>query len=266
MIKEFSLEGKVAIVTGAGRGIGKGIALALAEAGADIVAAARTEHEINEVAKEIKQLGRRCLAVPTDITKKDEVQRMVEKAVSEFNKIDILVNNAAIVTAVKPLVPLPHLGDRFPDVMGEEEWNSGFDVDLHGAFLCTRAVGPYLIRQKSGKIINITSSHSIAGFDYNAAYCASKAAKMRFTQTLAKEWARYNINVNAIGPGLTHTSMTDQYIFANEKIREKHLSKIPLRRAGTPRDIGLLAVYLASDASNWMTGQSLYIDGGETIP
>jgi NAD(P)-dependent dehydrogenase (short-subunit alcohol dehydrogenase family) len=266
MLREYSLEGKVAIVTGAGKGIGRGIALALAEAGADIVAVARTERDINGVAKEIKQLGRRCLAVPTDITKEDELHKMVERAISEFGKIDILVNNAAIITAVKPLVPLPHLGDRFADVMGQDEWSSSFGVDLHGAFLCTRAVGPYLIKQKSGKIINITSSHAIAGFDYNAAYCASKAAKMRFTQTLAKEWARYNINVNAIGPGLTHTAMTDEYIFANEKVRERHLSKIPLRRAGTPRDIGLLAVYLASDASNWMTGQSLYIDGGETIP
>jgi NAD(P)-dependent dehydrogenase (short-subunit alcohol dehydrogenase family) len=266
MLKEYSLEGKVAIVTGAGRGIGKGIALALAEAGADIVAVSRTERDINEVAKEIKQLGRRCLPVPTDITKEDQVQRMVERAISEFGRIDILVNNAAAVTAVKPLIPLPHLGNSFPDVMGEEEWRSGFNVDLHGAFLCTRAVGPYLIKQQSGKIINITSSHAITGFEYNAAYCASKAAKMRFTQTLAKEWARYNINVNAIGPGLTHTSMTDQYIFAKEKLRERLVNRIPLRRAGTPRDIGLLTVYLASDASNWMTGQSLYIDGGETIP
>lgn len=265
MLKEFSLEGKVAIVTGAGRGIGKGIALALAEAGADTVAVARTEHEINEVAKEIKQLGRRCLAVPTDITKEDQVQRMVERTISEFGKIDILVNNAGAITAVKPLVPLPHLGDRFPDVMAEEEWRGDFDVDLVGTFLCTRAVGPYLIQQKSGKVINITSSLVISGSDYNAPYCASKAAKAKFTQTLAKEWARYNINVNAIGPGLVHTPMTDEYIFSKEKIRERHLSHIPLRRAGMPRDIGLLAVYLASDASNWMTGQSLYIDGGQTI-
>ena len=266
MLKEYSLEGNVAIVTGAGRGIGKGIALTLAEAGADIVVVSRTEREINEVAEEIHRMVRRCLSLPTDITQEEEVQRMVERAISEFGKVDILVNNAAAVTTVKPLVPLPHLGNSFPDVMGEEEWRSGFNVDLVGAFLCTRAVGPHMIKRQSGKIINITSSHAIAGFDYNAAYCASKAAKMRFTQTLAKEWARYNINVNAIGPGLTHTSMTDQYIFKKEKVREKHLSKIPLRRAGTPRDIGLLAVYLASDASNWMTGQSLYIDGGESIP
>ncbi len=266
MLKEFSLEGKVAIVTGAGRGIGRGIVLALAEAGADIVAVARTENEINEVAREVKKMGRRGLAVPTDITKEDQVQRMVEKTISEFGKIDILVNNAGAITAVMPLVPLPHLGDLFPKAMSEEEWRSDFDVDLIGTFLCTRAVGPYLIKQRSGKIINITSSLAIRGFDYNAPYCASKAAKTRFTQTLAREWARYNINVNAIGPGLTHTSMTDQYIFSNEKVREKHLGKIPLRRAGTPRDIGLLTVYLASDASNWMTGQSLYIDGGESIP
>jgi len=265
MLKEFSLEGKIAIVTGAGRGIGKGIALALAEAGADILAAARTEHEINEVAKETKQLGRRCLPIPTDITKEEQVQRMVERAISEFGKIDILVNNAGAITAVMPLVPLPHLGDSFPNVMPEEEWRSDFDVDLIGTFLCTRAVGPYLIKQRSGKVINITSSLVISGFDYNAPYCASKAAKARFTQTLAKEWARYNINVNAIGPGLIHTPMTDEYIFSKEKIRERHLSRIPLRRAGMPRDIGLLAVYLASDASNWMTGQSLYIDGGQTI-
>jgi NAD(P)-dependent dehydrogenase (short-subunit alcohol dehydrogenase family) len=265
MLKEYSLEGKVAIVTGAGRGIGKGIALALAEACADIVAVARTEQEINEVAKEIREMGRKSLSNPTDITKEDQVQKMVERTISKFGKIDILVNNAAAIAAVMPLVPLPHLGNSFPNVMSEEGWRSDFDVDLIGTFLCTRAVGPYLIQQKSGKIINITSTHAIVGFDYNAAYCASKAAKMRFTQTLAKEWARYNINVNAIGPGLVHTPMTDEYVFSKEKIRERHLSHIPLRRAGTPRDIGLLAVYLASDASNWMTGQSLYIDGGLTI-
>jgi len=265
MLKEYNLEGKVAIVTGAGRGIGKGIALALAEACADTVAVARTEEEINEVAKEIREMGRESLSIPTDITKEDQVQKMVERTISKFGKIDILVNNAAAIAAVMPLVPLPHLGTSFPNVMSEGGWRSDFDVDLIGTFLCTRAVGPYLIQQKSGKIINITSTHAIVGFDYNAAYCASKAAKMRFTQTLAKEWARYNINVNAIGPGLVHTPMTDEYVFSKEKIRERHLSHIPLRRAGTPRDIGLLAVYLASDASNWMTGQSLYIDGGLTI-
>jgi NAD(P)-dependent dehydrogenase (short-subunit alcohol dehydrogenase family) len=266
MLKEFGLQGKVAIVTGAGAGIGKGIVVALADAGADIVAADISESAANAAAEEIRKLGRKCLPVVADVSKADQVKKMVEQGIAEYGHIDILVNNAAVVRGVQPLVPLPHMGDKFRNVLREEDWRGSFDVDLHGTFLCTREVGPYFVKQKSGKVINITSYHAEHGFDYNAAYCAGKAAKARFTQCMAKEWARYNINVNAIGPGLTHTEMTDKYIFSNEKVRERTLAEIPLGRAGNTRDIGLLCVYLASEASSWITGQSIYIDGGQSIP
>ena len=274
MLKEYSLEGKVAIVTGAGRGIGKGIVLTLAEAGADIAAAARTVDEINKVADEVRQLGRRCLSIPTDVTKVDQVQRMVDGAISEFGKIDILVNNAGGSRSAKPIIPLPDFrlpkDIETPDFYTPwslEEWRDIMNLDLDAIFLCTKAVGNYMMKQRSGKIINIASAYAAigSGSDFNVAYCTAKAAVVRFTGALAREWARYNINVNCIGPGLVQTPAAEKAVLAKERIKQAALRAIPLRRIGTPRDIALLAVYLASDASSWMTGQTIYCDGGHTI-
>ena len=250
MLKEYSIEGKVAIVTGAARGIGKGIALTLAEAGADIVAADRSTEENEQTASEIRVLGRRCLAVTTDLTKGDQVQRMVSEAISQFGK-----------GARRVVIPLAEHSIR---PISDEDWDNVLDLNLKAILLCARAVGPHMIEQRKGKIIIVTSAVAISSFDHNSLYCVSKAAAARFTETLALEWAPYNINVNAIGPTWTLTEGAKLMLEKSEEYRQKEMARIPLGRAATPREIGLLAVYLASDASDFVTGQNIYIDGGLT--
>ena len=273
MLKEFSLEGKIAVITGAAKGIGKGIALTMAEAGADIVGADLDTEGINKLAPEIKRLGREYLPVTTDVSQAGDVQNMVDKTISRFGKLDILVNCAGVRGLDKPIIPLPDVRPPRADIpdfyspWSMDEWREVFNIDLDSVFLCTRAVGPHLINQKSGRIINIASSWAFSGMgsDLNVPYCTAKAAVARFTEALAFEWAKYNVNINAIGPGLVHTELSQQLIIEHEDIKQKYHERIPQGRLGTPREIGLLAVYLASSASNWMTGQVIYLNGGETI-
>jgi NAD(P)-dependent dehydrogenase (short-subunit alcohol dehydrogenase family) len=267
-MKEFRLNGKVAIVTGAGRGIGKAIALTLAEAGADIVAAARTQREIEETAAEVGQLGKTCLAIPTDITKSSDIQQMVEATIEKFGRIDILVSQAGRAGAHKPLVPLPDYhpawAKMIPDFLtpvSEEMWHQVLDTNLTSMFLCARSVGPHMISQNKGKIINMSSFVGFKAYPNQLAYSTSKAAVSMFTRCLAVEWARYKINVNAIGPGYVHTPMTEPLI-KNEAAKERLLRSVPLNRFGEPREVGLLVVYLASEASDYLTGQTIYLDGG----
>ncbi len=260
MLKEYSLEGRVAIVTGAARGIGKGIALTLAEAGADIVAVDRTTEENEQTASEVQALGRRCLAITTDVTREEQVQQMVSQAISKLGKIDILVNNAG-KGARRVVTPLAEHNIR---PITDEDWYSVLDLNLRAILLCARAVGPHMIERRKGKVIIITSAAAISSFDHTGLYCVSKAAAARFTQTLALEWAPYNINVNAIGPTWTLTEGAKMMLEKSEEYRQKEMARIPMGRAATPREIGLLAVYLASDASDFVTGQSIYIDGGLT--
>jgi len=269
-LKEFSLEGKVAIVTGAGRGIGKSIALTFAEAGADVVSVARTKQEIDQTTEEVRQMGRKGLAIPTDMTKAEQVERMVERSVQEFGEIDILVNNAGMVL-IKPMVPAPGFrpvgADPMTDLstpISEDEWHRVIDLNLTSIFLCCRAVGPHMIKQGKGKIINITSGFASKVAPHRAPYAASKAAVAMFTKSLALEWARFNINVNAIGPGLIRTDQSEAF-FQDETLLQGLLKSLPLRRVGEAREVALLAVYLASDASNNMTGQNIYIDQGLSI-
>jgi 2-deoxy-D-gluconate 3-dehydrogenase len=259
MLEEFNLMGRVAMVTGASRGIGKAIALALAEAGADIVGLDKDQN-INQTAQEVQKLGRRALAILADVTKTKQVQKAVDEAMSEYGKIDVLVNNAGTAFVNRPIVALPDL--PFTPVT-EDEWYRLMDLNLHSMYFFARAVGQHMIEKKSGKIINISSSFAMRGFNYNITYCTSKAAVSRLTQVLAMEWAKYNINVNCIAPGMVRTDLTAP-LLQNEKISQRFISRIPLQRVGEPRDIALLAVYLASSASDWMTGQNIYLDGGET--
>ncbi|MBA7612552.1 2-dehydro-3-deoxy-D-gluconate 5-dehydrogenase [subsurface metagenome] len=268
MLKEYSLEGKAAIVTGAGRGIGKGIALTLAEAGADVTVAARTVEQIEGTAEEIRKLGRRALAVPTDVIKKDQVENVVEQTVSEFGKIDILVNNAGI-PILKPISYVSGMKlegwqttDSWDTPLSEEEWHLVLNTNLTSAFLFAQAVGPHMLRQKKGKIINTSSNSADLAPPYFSAYCVSKAGLSMFTRCLATEWAQYNICVNAVGPGSVLTELSAPVL--NDPERKKViLERIPMARMGETRDIGLLVVYLASEASNWVTGQTFYIDGGQ---
>jgi NAD(P)-dependent dehydrogenase (short-subunit alcohol dehydrogenase family) len=269
-LKEFSLEGKSAVVTGAGRGIGKTIALTLAEAGADVAVVARSAGELEAVAGEVRLLGRRGLAVPTDITRAEDLERMADRCIRELGKIDILVNNAGIVL-VKPFLPDPTqkvLGaDKATDLttpIGEDEWRRVVDVNLTALFLCTRIVGAHMMQRKQGKIINVTSGYAAKVAAHRGPYAASKAAVAMLTKTLALEWARYNINVNAIGPGLIRTDQSEGF-FQDETLLQAAIKSLPLRRVGEARDIGLLTVYLASDAARNMTGQNVYLDQGLSI-
>lgn len=268
-LKEFDLSGKVAIVTGSGRGIGKGVALTLAEAGADIVAVARTAEALEQTAQEVRKLGRKCLPVPTDVLDAKQVQAMVDKAVAAFGHIDILVNGVGR-SEPKPLVPLgsktvySDMVPNFDKPFTDEEWMEQLNINLTSAFHVTKAVGPQMIKQKKGKVINITSNQSSKAMIFHIAYGAAKAGLNMFTKSLALEWARHNINVNAIGSGLAYTELGKMYV-DNEKLKEPTMRMIPLRRLTEPRDIGLLAVYLASAASDDVTGQIIYCDGGQVI-
>jgi NAD(P)-dependent dehydrogenase (short-subunit alcohol dehydrogenase family) len=268
MFEEYSLKGKVAIVTGAGRGIGKAIALTLAEAGADITVAARTTEQIERTAEEIRKLGRRALAVPTDVTKKEQVASVVEQTVSQFGKIDILVNNAG-VPILKPISFVPGMklegwqtADSWDTPLTEEEWYLVLNTNLTSAFLFAQAVGPHMLRQKKGKIINTSSNSADLAPPYFSAYCVSKAGLSMFTRCLATEWASYNICVNAVGPGSVLTELSAP-VLNNPERKEFILRAIPLGRMGETREVALLVVYLASEASNWVTGQTFYIDGGQ---
>jgi len=271
MLKEYNLDGKVAVVTGAGRGLGKSITLTFAEAGADIVAVSRTLSELEKTAELVRQQGHKCLTMPTDVTDKNQVNKMVNSTVSEFGKIDILVNNAGI-GFFKALIPTPGLEKLpiariLPDLnvpLTDDEWTTTWETNVNGVFNCIRTVAPFMIKQRKGKIVNIISTAAVRYTAFQSIYPATKAALAAITRCLANELARFNINVNAIGPGMFATVMLEK-LLNNEETRNQLLRTIPLRRFGEPREVGLLAVYLASDASNYMTGQSLYIDGGYTI-
>lgn len=268
-LPEFDLNGKTAIVTGGGRGIGKGIALALAEAGADVAIAGRTESKLQETSAEIMAAGGRSLAIVADVTRDEDVVSLMAHTAEAFGKIDILVNNAG-VAIVKPLVPIPGfapkaegLAPEFFQPTSDEEWRYVVDSNLTSAFRCIRAAAPHMLQQKWGRIINISSAEGLRGVQMHSLYSTSKAAMEGLTKSLALEWARSGITVNAIAPGAFHTEMMAPE-FENEELRKRLLRTIPMRRGGELREVGLLAVYLASEASAYMTGQTIAIDGGWT--
>ena len=268
MLKEYNIENKVAIVTGAGRGIGKAIALTLAEAGADIVVAARGIEQLKRTAEAIRKLDRRVLVVRADVTMKDQVDKVVEQAVEYFGNIDILVNNAG-VGVLKPVTFVSgmkftgwQVADSWDTPLTEEDWHQVLNTNLTSAFLFAQAVGPHMLKRKKGKIINISSSSADLAPPYFSAYCVSKAGLSMFTRCLATEWAPFGICVNAIGPGDVRTEMTAP-VLADSDMKEYMLEAIPMGRLGEPREIALLVVYLASEASDYITGQTLYIDGGQ---
>lgn len=248
----WNLTGKVALVTGASRGIGRAVALALAEAGADVACAARTASAVGETAAAIEALGRRTVAVMADVTDAGDVEQMVERAVGKLGRVDVLVNNAGVVFG------------KAAEKVDPAEWRSLLEVDLTGAFLCAQAAGRRMVAQRSGRIINIGSIFAEVGTPGFAAYAAAKAGLHALTRSLAYEWARYGVTVNCIAPGYIRTDF-NRAVLENPRTRDQILSRIPLGRVGEAEEVGPLTVYLASDASAFMTGQVIVLDGGQVM-
>jgi NAD(P)-dependent dehydrogenase (short-subunit alcohol dehydrogenase family) len=248
---EFDLSGKVAIVTGAGRGMGYHIALALARYGADLAVCSRTRSELDQLGAEAEKLGRRVLVHPLDVRDLPAIQAMVDETVKTFGRIDILVNNAGVNAP------------QWATEVTEEAWDKVIDTNLKSVFFCAQAVGKVMIRQKHGKIINVSSQAGSVGLLQRAAYCSSKGGVNQLTRVLAIEWAQHNVLVNAIAPTFVATPFTKP-MFEKEGFKEYVLGNIPLGRVGTPDDVIGGVIYLASEASNLVTGHVLLIDGGWT--
>jgi len=248
----LNLKDKVAIITGARRGMGKSHALVLAKAGAKVVVSDISEEDCQKVADEIKKNKGEAIAIKCDVSKKEEVDKMVKAAVEKWGKVDILVNNAGICQ-FKPFLELT-----------KEEWSRTIDINLKGYFLCAQAVAREMVKKKSGVIINIASmamGQQGIGFPNIAHYCASKGGIVGMTEALAVELAPYNIRVNAISPGMIETLMIDP-VKQDPKMMEAMLARVPMHRVGKPEEVSNLVLFLASDASSYMTGSTVIIDGG----
>ncbi|MHC1717868.1 MAG: 3-oxoacyl-[acyl-carrier-protein] reductase [Acidaminococcaceae bacterium] len=244
----MQIEGKIAFVTGASRGIGRAIALSLAEAGADVaVNYAGNAAAAEEVAAEIRKMGRRALILQGDVSQTEAAASMLDAVVAEFGRCDILVNNAGITR------------DGLLMRMKEEDWDAVLNTNLKGVFNCTKAALKYMMKQRSGKIVNIASVVGIMGNAGQANYAAAKAGCIGFTKSVAKEVASRGITVNAVAPGLIATDMTS---VLPEKVIEDMASGIPLKRAGQPVDVAKAVLFLVSDDAAYITGQTLNVDGG----
>jgi NAD(P)-dependent dehydrogenase (short-subunit alcohol dehydrogenase family) len=248
----FSLEGKIALVTGASRGLGQSAAIGLARAGADLVCLSRNREGLEETSRLIRKTGRRALPLVADVGLSERVKQSVSKALETFGRIDILVNSAAVM-----------LG-KASEKTTEGEWDDLIRTNLKGTFLCCQVVGSHMMEKGGGKIINLGSIFGLTGTTHCLAYASSKAAVHQLTRSLAVEWAKYGITVNAIVPGYFDTEMPSK-ILGNPNLRKTVLDRMPLRRFGRPEEIRPLVVYLASGASDFMTGQMICMDGGYSI-
>jgi NAD(P)-dependent dehydrogenase (short-subunit alcohol dehydrogenase family) len=248
----FDLTGRVAIITGGSMGLGRQMAEGLAEMGANLVLCARKADRCLQAAEELQQLGIKAMSIGCDVRSQTSIQEFVDATISKFGKIDILINNAGISWGAPA------------EEMRLEDWNKVIETNLSGSFLCAQAVGRAMIRQGRGKIINIASVAGLRGAPPELpaiGYHASKGGVIAFTKDLACKWAMYNIQVNAIAPGWFPTHMSSRVI---ERHKELFLSHIPARRFGNEHDLKGAAVFLASDASNYVTGHVLVVDGGQT--
>jgi len=259
---DLSLQGRVAVVTGAGQGIGKGIALSLAQAGADVVVNDLNLDTAVATADQIRTLGRRALPIKADVCRSPSVNTMITQAVSEFGAIHILVNNAGICFPA-------HITE-----LTEEDWDRTISTNLRSCFLCSKAVVPFMIQQQWGKIVNVSSKSGKRGGLWLTAYCTTKFGIIGFTQSLAMDLAPYSINVNAICPGTVYTPLWDNTLrhkYAEkmkmdvDQVREYYTAKIPLGREIRLDEIGSVVVFLCSDAASYLTGQAINITGGQEM-
>jgi gluconate 5-dehydrogenase len=247
----FDLSGKVAIVTGASRGLGQYFATALAKAGADLVITSRKLSALNEFKREIESLGRKALPIQLDVLSQSDIENMVRVAVKEYGKIDILVNNAGM-NIRKPTTEVT-----------QQDWDAVLDTNLKGSFFCAQAAAKEMIKRKYGRIINIGSCTCVFGMEGIAAYSASRGAILSMTRTLAAEWGKYGVTVNVLAPGWFKTAQ-NAVLYQNKDWVNYITDRIPLNRVGQPNDLDGAVVFLASDASEYITGQMLLIDGGFT--
>jgi len=248
---ELKVEGKVALVTGAARGIGRACALALAEGGADIALGLRDVNLHNNVAKEIEALGRRVLPLQLDVSKMTDIKTAIEKIKADFGRLDILVNNAGIAP------------ENLIENVTENDFDDTLAVNLKGTFFVSQAAGKLMIQQKFGRIINLSSQAGFIALPTESVYCMTKAGIAHLTKCFAVEWAKYNINVNAVAPTFIYTPGTEQYL-SIERNKEHVLSQIVLGKIGEPKDVANAVLFLASPAAALITGTTLMIDGGWT--
>jgi gluconate 5-dehydrogenase len=250
----FRLDGKVAVITGGSRGLGLWMAEGLAEAGADVVLCARKLEPCQEAAKAVAEIGVRSLAVECNVTDPEAVRNLVERAVSEFGRIDILINNAGFIW------------EEPPESVTLETWNKTMAINATGTFLCSQEAGKRMIEQGQGRIINITSISGLDSVDPELSdtlpYSAAKGAIVAFTRDLARKWCKHNINVNAIAPGYFGTKMSKYLV---EHRNPQLMSAIHMKRLGTKDEIKGVAVFLASAAADYITGQTIVVDGGVTM-
>jgi len=255
----FDLTGKIAIVTGGGRGIGRAIALGFAQAGADVVVADRAAVEGEDTAAKIRAEGRKALAIPTDVQSVDQATNMLRETLAEFGRVDILVNNAGGTSL--------DTGESYPSPvlqMSANAWEAIVELNLTSVFICSKIIGEQMAKQKVGNIINISSTAGLGPQPGNAPYATAKAGVISLTKTLAVEWAPYNIRVNAIAPGFVDTPLIAGFWEENPSRLQDCLKKIPLGRIGKPEDIAAVAIFLASGASSYVTGETIVTSGGLT--
>jgi len=248
---DVHVHGKIALVTGAARGIGRACALALAEAGADIALGLRDEHSDNGLIKEIEAMGKRALPLQMDVSKMNEIHDAIEKIKNRYGRIDILVNNAGVAP------------ENLVENVTEKDFDYTLAVNLKGTFFVSQAAGAMMIKQKFGRIINLSSQAGFIALPTESIYCMTKAGIAHLTKCLAVEWAKYNITVNAVAPTFIFTPGTEEYL-ANEETKKQVLSKIVLGRIGEPKDVANSVLFLASPAASLITGTTLMIDGGWT--
>jgi len=249
---DFSLKGKVALVTGASRGIGEATVIGIAQAGADLAIVSRKLPDLEKVAEEAKKLGRKCLPVQAHLGKLEEINQLVKRVLEEFGKIDILVNNAATNPTMAQAIDVD-----------ERAWDSIMNLNLKGLFFLSQAVARVMREKGGGNIINVSSAAGTTP-DILPLYSISKAGVNMATKVMAQQWAQYNIRVNAIAPGLTKTRFSEA-LWKNPDILKMAMFKTPLRRPADPEEMVGAIIYLASDASSYVTGQIIGIDGGITI-